>query len=432
MGFAELGLRSSLLESLEKGSFHAPLEIQELCIPEVLAGEDVVGISETGSGKTLAYALPMLHRIKALEEEKGVLGEKASPYGLVLAPTRELADQITRVLKTFAHKTRLRVRMIAGGVKRSRNSDDLKSAFELLVSTPGRLMRFVDQGRLKLDQVRVLVLDEADQLFEMGFLQELDSILGKVHEDRQLMMFSATLPKAVKQLIKDRFGEAKILQSKRAHKPVDSVSIRQIQVSPDLKFEELCTSLNHLKGKGFIFTNSKGRCADVAKRLGEVGKGVCLLHAGLDVGERKKQLKAFSSSEGLILVCTDLAARGLDFVDVGWIVNYDMPKIPAHYLHRIGRAARLGRNGRVVDLVTSRDSEMIEKLRRRRVTKGQFALDESLQNAWVGSKGKGRSASGRLGKRKGQASRKSQERQSRGPGGGRSGGRKGQKKRSRK
>lgn len=379
--FKELGLRESLLSSLAEHEFHTPLEIQERCIPLILAGKDIVGLAETGSGKTLAYGLPLLQRVKEHEDSYGMHTHAGAPIGLALAPTRELAEQVSKVLKSMAHATKVRVRSVMGGTKRAQSSKAIAGAFEILVCTPGRLLSLMEAKKIKLDFCSFLVLDEADQLFEMGFLKDLDSILEAMASQKQLLMFSATLPKAVRALIQERFAEAEVIQSRAVHKPVDSLQVRQIQVSHRYKFEELCQQLDRLRGKGFVFTNSKGRCADVTAKLKELGQEqVACLHAGLERSERKDQLKSFRE-QGRVLVCTDLAARGLDIEDLNWIINYDMPQAPAQYLHRIGRTARTGRKGLVIDLVTPSDAAMIQKLRDRRVRKTQFQLDES-PNQW--------------------------------------------------
>lgn len=401
-GFADLGLRPALLEALEEQGFSAPLPIQSKAIPPLLAGRDLVAIAETGSGKTYAYGLPMIQRLKILEEEQGRWTERGRPRGLVITPTRELADQVSRALKKLAHKDRLRIRCLTGGGERKSHRQELAAPLDILVATGGRLLRFVEQGLVKLEAVRFLVLDEADQLFEMGFVQELERVLSLIAAERQLACFSATLPRGVRHLVKERFAEAEILQTGGAHKPVSSLSFHQVQLSSRQKFEELMGSLKRLNGRGLVFVNSRARCKELAERLEKRAVVVCQLHADLERAERTRSLRRFREDDGLVMVCTELAARGLDIPEVNWIVNYDMPRAPALYLHRIGRTARAGRSGLVIDFVTDRDKELVEKLRRRRVSKGAFELDEPV-SSYRGKRG------GPPGEKRGNANRRKGE-----------------------
>lgn len=412
-----LELRPSLLRSMRAQELQTPLEIQQKAIPLALGGRNLVAIAETGSGKTLAYGLPLMDRVKRYEEERGETDLRGSPLGLVMCPTRELADQVVRVLKDLAHETRLRVRGIYGGVPRARNRRDLEGALEILVSTPGRLERFCGEGMLNLSEVRWLVLDEADHLFEAGFQDELNTVLDRIHEDHRLWLFSATLPRQLERILGERFPDAETVRSRAAHKPVESVRTRQVQVSPKFKFEELIVALPGLRGpKGLIFANTKDRCAELAKRLRGQLENIFELHAGLDAVDRRKQLKAFREAPEGALVCTDVAARGLDIPDVTWIVNYDMPPSAAPYLHRIGRTARIGRRGEVLDFITPRDRALMETLRDRKVRRSQFKLDETEGEVRRRMRGEGGRGSGGGG-RKGGRGRRDQ-----GPGGGRKGG----------
>lgn len=374
--FEQLGLRSSLTETMTAEGFAAPLEIQRRAIPKILAGLDVVGVSETGSGKTLAYGLAVFHRLKKSEELGHREKRQGRPQALIVTPTRELALQVSGVLKTLAHDTRLRVRLLIGGVERKRQRDSFAKAFEILVSTPGRLLRFAEEGRLHLSSVRMLVLDEADHLFEMGFLQELNSLLKRVPDTRQMLLFSATLPKPVEKILGERLKSPEIIRTKAAHKPVKNLRIEQLQVSNQFKKDELNRVLDRLKGRGLVFANSKARCQETAKHLHHLGHPIASLHSGLRGPERLKEIKRFRSGKARILVASDIAARGLDIDNVAWIVNFDLPKNPTQYLHRIGRTARVGQKGRVINFVTHRDAKMVRLLREHRVRKAPFELRE--------------------------------------------------------
>jgi ATP-dependent RNA helicase RhlE len=377
--FESLGLRPSLLTSLERAGFTAPLEVQSLCIPKILARQALVAVAETGSGKTLAYGLPVMQLVKEREERAGRNEDERAPRALILTPTRELADQVTRVLKSFAHETRMRIRSLAGGVDRARQRRDLGGGCEILVATPGRLKRFMEQGRVSLAKVSQMVLDEADVLLEMGFLKEIEEIIGAAPAACQKLMFTATLPAAIEKVVAARFDGAEVLRTRAAHKPVDALEVKQVQVSPKRKLDELLSCLQRARpdDKVLVFANTKDRCARVAEGLAKLGEGLCVLHAGLEGADRRAQLKRFRSDRGRVLVSTDLAARGLDIAEITWVINYDMPRVPAHYLHRVGRTARVGRRGRVTDFVTPADGEMIETLRQRRVRKAPFELRES-------------------------------------------------------
>lgn len=377
MDFHELGLQEALCAGLAEQSITEPLEVQRLAIPLLLRGENLVAIAETGSGKTLAYALPLFQRLREIEASEGACQWASAPRGLIMTPTRELSAQVFGVLKGLSHAARLRVRQLMGGTERSKNRRDLSGAFDILVATPGRLQKFIEARQLSLSDLRLLVLDEADQLFAMGFLQELEAVLAAIPQTPQLALTSATLPSTVKTIIQGRFEKVEIVQSRAAHKPVASLRREQIQVSPKFKREELIRVLGELQGRGYIFCNSKARCDELADHLAGLGFAVARLHSELTGPERSKEFERFRSGEARLLVGTDLAARGLDVMDASFIINFDMPKEASQYLHRTGRVGRLGQRGQAIDLVSHFDQALVEALRVQRVRKSPFELKEA-------------------------------------------------------
>ena len=280
----------------------------------------MVGVAETGSGKTLTYALPILHRLKTLELDGNPIKVYGEPRAIVVVPTRELGEQVAKAFKPFTHTTRLRVRSLLGGTTMEVAKRSLQGAFEVLVATPGRLIKMMDAGLVTLGDVRMLVLDEADQMVDHGFLPDVRRIVKKCPADRQLALFSATLPPAVEKLIAELFSGT------------------------------------------ILFTNTREQCDKLAEELEEAGWPCVVYRGEMDKSERRRNLKSFRDGEVALLISTDLASRGLDVEHVGRVINYHLPRQMENYLHRVGRTARAGRPGLVVNFITERDAPLVSKL----------------------------------------------------------------------
>jgi superfamily II DNA/RNA helicase len=353
--FHQFPLLPTLLETLDGAGTRVPTPIQDRVLPALLAGRSVVGIAETGSGKTLAYVLPMLDRLKRLEEAGDRVEVAARPRGLVIVPSRELGEQVTRVIKGFAHETRIRVRTILG---------DTRGIFEILVATPGRLGQLVDAGELLLDDVRTLVLDEADQLVDRGFMPVIGRMVALAPAERQLALFSATVPKQVEALIAKSFRDPLVIRSEGSHKVVPTLTTRNMTVEDGKRLPVLEGILAEpTEGGTLIFANTRAQCDEIVRQLLDAGQRVGLYRGEMDRAERRANLKAFRDGTAPILVTTDVGGRGLDIPHVGRVVNYHLPQDLRNYLHRVGRTARAGRPGLVINLVTPRDRGLMEQIR---------------------------------------------------------------------
>ena len=361
--FAELTLLSTLQETLAEKNLTTPTEIQAQAVPALLEGRSVVGVAETGSGKTLTYALPILHRLKTLELDGNPIKVYGEPRAIVVVPTRELGEQVAKAFKPFTHTTRLRVRSLLGGTTMEVAKRSLQGAFEVLVATPGRLIKMMDAGLVTLGDVRMLVLDEADQMVDHGFLPDVRRIVKKCPADRQLALFSATLPPAVEKLIAELFSGAEVIRSQGSHRVVASLTTTNQKVVDGKRFPLLESLLGKkVQGGTILFTNTREQCDKLAEELEEAGWPCVVYRGEMDKSERRRNLKSFREGEVALLISTDLASRGLDVEHVGRVINYHLPRQMENYLHRVGRTARAGRPGLVVNFITERDAPLVSKL----------------------------------------------------------------------
>ncbi len=347
--FKQLGVIEPILQVCEEQEFITPTEIQRKSIPHVIAGRDVIGEAATGSGKTLAFASAIIQRT---EKGQGV-------QSLVITPTRELAQQVSDMIIQLSKYKPLRITSIYGGVSINPQIRDLRKT-DIVVGTPGRILDHIQRGSIKLNRIKVLVLDEADRLLDMGFLPDVERIIRKLPEYRQTLLFSATIASEVSRLAQQYM-----------HKPIDVAAeslvdprkLAQFYYGPvqdSLKYSLLVHLINQDKNKdglSMIFTNTR-RYADVLERnLVHAGINATALHGGFSQHERSKRLRSFHNQQSKVLVATDVAARGLDIQGVTTVFNYDLPESHKQYIHRIGRTARAGKAGKAVTLVSQRDNE---------------------------------------------------------------------------
>ena len=361
--FANLSLLPTLQGTLVEKNLTKPTEIQSQAVPALLAGRSVVGVAETGSGKTLAYALPILHRLKTLELQGNPVTVYGEPRAIVVVPTRELGEQVAKSFKPFTHETRLRVRALLGGTMMEQAKRSLQGPFEVLVATPGRLIKMMEAGHVTLGDVRTLVLDEADQMLDHGFLPDVRRIVRECPAERQLAMFSATVPAAVEKLIADLFAGAEVIRSEGSHRVVPTLTTTQQMVAGGKRLPLLERLLaKKVEGGTILFTNTREQCDKLAGELDGAGWACVVYRGEMDKAERRRNLKAFRDGEVDLLISTDLASRGLDVEHVGRVINYHLPQQMENYLHRVGRTARAGRPGLVVNFVTERDAPLMSKL----------------------------------------------------------------------
>ncbi len=361
--FSELPLLPTLLQTLGEQQLTTPTEVQLRAIPKLLAGRTLVGIAQTGSGKTLAYALPVLDHVKRLELADDSVVDTGRPRAIVLVPGRELGEQVAKVFKTFTHDTRLRVRAVFGGVKARVNHETVRGEIDVLIATPGRLVQLVEKERIQLDDVRMLVLDEADQLLDLGFIPSIEKIIDACPPARQLALFSATIPGEVRSLINSRFSNPATIECKGTQQTVATLTTQNRKVIEDRRYDALRPLLREkIKGGTLIFTNTQEQCDALAALLKENGVRCVIYRGEMDPTERRANLKAFREGLVGVLVSTDLGGRGLDIDHVARVINYNLPRNMDNYLHRVGRTARAGREGLVINLVTPRDLPLMRKV----------------------------------------------------------------------
>jgi len=361
--FPEFGLLPSILKTLKAQKIYTPTEIQRNAIPLLMSGQSVVGVSETGSGKTLTYALPILHLLKTLENEGVPVEDGAKPRAIVLVPSRDLGEQVSKVFKTFTHDTRLRVRPVLGGTTFEQSRRSVEGPFEILLATPGRLIQLMDKDMIDLSDVAVIVFDEADQMLDDGFISESKRVVNACDVDTQLALFSATVSLQVQDLMNALFKNAEVVRSSGAGKVVKTLVTKNETVIDGIRwpiFEKLIKQKT--EGGTIVFTNTREQCDKLAAEIEKRGYECVVYRGEMDKGERRTNLKRFRNGEVNLLISTDLAARGLDLDYVGRVINYHLPQDMSNYLHRVGRTARAGKQGLVVNLVTERDLPLISKL----------------------------------------------------------------------
>ncbi|MEO5667635.1 MAG: DEAD/DEAH box helicase [Bdellovibrionota bacterium] len=361
--FADFDLLPTLRATLKEQGLVKPTEIQRRALPVLLSGGSVVGVAETGGGKTLSYALPILHRLKGLESSGEAIEVEAQPRAAVIVPTRELGEQVSKVFKIFTHSTRLRVRTVLGGTTMEIARRNVKGPFEVLVATPGRLVQLLDRRLVSLADVRTLVFDEADQMLDQGFMKDATRIIGECPDDRQMALFSATVSSAVQELINTLFSEAEVIRSEGSHRVPATLKTENRTIKDGKRFPVLEKLLaKPVEGGTLIFANTRDQCDKIATDLQEKGYPFVVYRGEMDKVERRANLKQFRDGKVPLLIATDLASRGLDVEHVGRVINYHLPQEMENYIHRVGRTARAGREGVVINFVTERDEALVKQL----------------------------------------------------------------------
>src|SRR6056297_492415 len=337
-----MGLPGPLVKKLADEGITNPTPIQTHAIPHALDGHDVLGLAQTGTGKTAAFGLPLLAKLMELRGKP----DPKTVRSLILAPTRELAGQIRDALIPLVAGTPIKVGIVVGGVGISPQIKRLERGIDVLVATPGRLLDLLDRRALRLDQTRFLVLDEADQMLDLGFIHALRKIAGLLPDERQTMLFSATMPKQMEEIAASYLTHPKRVQVSPPGKAADKVTQEVHFIAKAEKPELLIELLDkHRDELALVFGRTKHGSDKLAKRLEAAGFAVAAIHGNKSQGQRDRALKAFRAGEVRVLVATDVAARGLDIPDVKHVYNYELPNVPENYIHRIGRTARAGRDG---------------------------------------------------------------------------------------
>ena len=363
--FSNLHLAEPLARAVADMGYESMTPIQAQAIPVVLTGKDVMGAAQTGTGKTAAFSLPLLQRL--MRHENASASPARHPVrALVLLPTRELADQVAQQIALYAKHTKLRSTVVFGGMDMKPQTIELKKGVEVLVATPGRLLDHIEAKNVVLNQVEYVVLDEADRMLDIGFLPDLQRILSFLPKSRTTLLFSATFSPEIKRLAGSYLQDPVTIEVARPNETASTVEQRFYKVTDDDKRYAIRSVLKERDiRQAFIFSNSKLGCARLTRALERDGLRAAALHGDKSQDERLKALEAFKAGEVDLLVCTDVAARGLDIKDVPAVFNYDVPFNAEDYVHRIGRTGRAGASGIAVTLVTDHDSRQvadIEKL----------------------------------------------------------------------
>ncbi len=359
--FDMLGLAPALNDALKRANFTQPTPIQNQAIPMALQGHDIMGLAQTGTGKTLAFGLPLIDHLLAQPGKPAPKTAKA----LILAPTRELVNQIAESLRNLTKKTKIRVATVVGGQSIGKQISFLARGTDILVATPGRLIDLMERGAVDLSSVRHLVLDEADQMLDMGFIHALRRIAPELGTPRQTMLFSATMPKQMEEISQTYLTNPQRIQvsppGKAADKITQSVHFLSRAEKPAKLREILSKDVDALT---LVFARTKHGAERLMKDLVADGFNAASIHGNKTQGQRDRAIKAFRAGEVNVLVATDVAARGIDIPGVAYVINYDLPEVPDNYVHRIGRTARAGREGEAIAFCAPDELDQLKQIQK--------------------------------------------------------------------
>jgi len=414
MSFAPLGLAEPVTRALAEEGYSEPTPIQAAAIPPALAGRDLIGIAQTGTGKTAAFALPILHRLAGAAKPL----QPKSPRILVLAPTRELGNQIVDSFAAYGRHLRISTRLAIGGVPIGKQIRALARGVDVLVATPGRLLDLHNSRAVRFDNVEVLVLDEADRMLDMGFIHDIRRIVGLLPKDRQTLFFSATMAPQTEKLAGAMLTDPATVAVTPQATTVEKIDQRAIRVEKAGKQDMLTMLLKREPiDRALVFTRTKHGADRVVRGLAKAGITAEAIHGNKSQGQRNRVMAAFRSGDVHTLVATDIAARGIDVDGVSHVINYDLPNIAESYVHRIGRTARAGAAGIAISLVSSDELAYmrdIEKLIRRQIagsgTEGHSPAARSGVRPARGEKQEEPQRQGRRRSRKQGSERKPQQR----------------------
>ena len=360
--FTDLGLAEPLLRAVGDEGYTTPTPIQAAVIPTILERRDVIGIAQTGTGKTASFVLPILSRIRDME----ITPQRQGCTALILTPTRELAAQIADNIRIYGRYTKPAVAVVVGGVKQNPQIRAMAPGVDILVATPGRLLDHMSSGSIKLHGTSVIVLDEGDQMLDLGFVPAIREVMASLPKDRQTMLFSATMPKQIRALASDFLTNPAEVSVAPVSKPIDRIEQRVMHMPHSAKRDALQEVLSAPDmERAIVFTRTKRGADRVSEGLIKAGLKSAAIHGNKSQSQRERALRDFKAGKVNIMVATDIAARGIDIDDVSHVVNFELPNLPEAYVHRIGRTARAGRSGVAISFCDGTERQYlidIEKL----------------------------------------------------------------------
>jgi ATP-dependent RNA helicase RhlE len=354
VNFHALGLSEPLLRDLSHAGLSTPTPIQAQAIPPALAGRDVIGCAQTGTGKTAAFVIPIIERLALLP--------KGEPQALILAPTRELAIQILTTIDKLGRSLGISATVIVGGADMQAQVRGLRQRPDILVATPGRLLDHMWNGTVNLAPIKILVLDEADRMLDMGFAPQINQIFDALPEERQTLLFSATLPADLTKMVQASVRNPVHVMVTPSATTADGVTQALHYTTHHDKGDLLLSLLREERETVLVFTRTKHRADQVTRVLGQAGHKVAVLHGDRTLPQRRAALEGFKRGTFRVLVATDIAARGIDVANIGHVVNYDLPICPEDYVHRIGRTARMKATGRATSFVTGEEPQQLKAI----------------------------------------------------------------------
>ena len=356
MSFRSFSFHPQINAGISNAGYTTPTPIQEKTIPAILSGKDVLGLAQTGTGKTAAFVLPILDHL--MKGPRGII------RALILSPTRELAEQIHQSIKQLSKQTGLRSMTVYGGVSAASQIRALRSGVEIVVACPGRLLDLRQNGLIKLNNLEILVLDEADQMFDMGFLPSIRKIISYVPKDRQTLLFSATMPNEIRKLATEMLNDP-ITFEIRITQPIETINHIMYSIDQSQKLEMLLHLLHDRgNGKVLVFTRTKHRAKKLSIQLSQAGHKSTSLQGNLSQAKRDEAMNAFRKGHVKILVATDIAARGIDVSQVSHVINFDIPDTVEAYTHRTGRTGRMENLGTALTFITRDDFQMVRSIER--------------------------------------------------------------------
>lgn len=366
--FYNLGISANILSAIRKLNFSNPTPIQEKAIPAAIAGDDIIAMAQTGSGKTLAFGIPMLQR----------LFKNNRATGLVLVPTRELAIQVEDSLKPISRPLNIRSVVLIGGASMNQQLAILNKRPQIIIATPGRLMDHIERKSVDLSQVEVFVLDEADRMLDMGFVPDIKKIIKSIPDDKQTMLFSATMPKEIEAIARKLMTDPTRLEIDHSGVTPSEISHEMFFISNQDKSRLLAHHLQERHGPVLVFTRTKRMASKLSARINRMGFSSAEIHSDRSQGQRRNALEGFKRGRYQVLIATDIAARGIDVSGIELVVNYDMPANSEDYVHRIGRTGRAGKSGHAVSFATRDQRSSLRDLERFMNTKLTVSIPPPL------------------------------------------------------